>query len=51
VREGMADVYVALKQLKRTGTSRPKGLTGEALHNTLMSMARQYPENVKVFTS
>jgi hypothetical protein len=49
VREGMVDVYVALKRLKRTGkAARPVALSTQALHATLMSMAQQYPDNVTV---
>jgi hypothetical protein len=51
VREGMVDVYVALKRLKRTGSrsaARPEALEGFALENVLMGMARQFPNNVKV---
>lgn len=55
VREGMVDVYVALKQLKRTGGSpragaRPKPLEGAQLEQVLMSMAQRFPDNVKVVT-
>ena len=50
VREGMADVYVALKRLKRSGPQRrlrPKA-DPVALHSQLMAMARQFPDNVRV---
>lgn len=47
----MVDVYVALKQLKRTGprrAARPQALEGAQLEQVLMGMARQFPNNVKV---
>jgi hypothetical protein len=47
----MVDVYVALKQLKRTGpqgATRASGLAGAALHAALISLANQYPDNVRV---
>lgn len=54
VREGMVDVYVALKQLKRTGAkpgARPVALEGAQLEQVLMGMAARFPNNVKVVES
>jgi len=50
VREGMTDVYVALKQLKRTGghKARPVALEGAQLEQVLLGMAQRFPDNVKV---
>ncbi len=49
VREGMVDVYVALKQLKRTGGKvQPSALAGAQLEQVLMGMAQRFPQNVKV---
>jgi hypothetical protein len=46
----MTDVYVALKQLKRTGGHkvRPVALEGAQLEQVLMGMAQRFPDNVKV---
>ena len=53
VREGMTDVYVALKRLRRRGSARrrssdqpPVGLTGADLDTALTSWAIQYPDRV-----
>jgi hypothetical protein len=50
VREGMVDVYVALKQLKRTGggtrRSDVPGLVGEALEKAVRGIAAIFPNNV-----
>lgn len=54
VREGMADVYVALKQLKRTGSKpgrKSQALEGAELEQVLMGMAQRFPNNVKVVQS
>lgn len=51
VREGMVDVYVALKQLKRTGNKpgvRAAALEGAQLEQVLRGMAVQFPRNVTV---
>lgn len=51
VREGMVDVYVALKKLKRTGSrpgARPVALEGAQLEQVLMGMSQRFPQNVKV---
>ena len=51
VREGMTDVYVALKQLKRTGSkpgAKPAALEGAQLEQVLMGMAQRFPNNVTV---
>ena len=51
VREGMADVYVALKRLKRTGAKpgrKSEALEGADLERVLMGMAQRFPNNVKV---
>lgn len=54
VREGMVDVYVALKQIKRTASkpgARPVALEGAQLEHVLMGMAVQFPKNVTVVTA
>ncbi|MGI8792077.1 MAG: hypothetical protein ACR2H3_02685 [Acidimicrobiales bacterium] len=47
----MADVYVALKQLKRTGSkpgAKSAALEGAQLEQVLMGMSQRFPDNVKV---